>query len=88
VAAAIEVTDDIVSSVQLALGGVAHRPWRARRAEELLTGAPASAERFREAVDAELSAARPLRDNGYKVGLAADVVVSVLSGLTGIEGSP
>jgi xanthine dehydrogenase YagS FAD-binding subunit len=85
VAAIVEVGDGIVTSVRVALGGVAHRPWRARRAEELLTGGPADPDAFRRAFDAELAQARPLRDNGYKVGLARDVAVAVVCELTGAK---
>lgn len=81
VAASLDVHDGSVASARLALGGVAHRPWRARHAEEALQGAPATQESFRRAADAELSAARPLRDNGYKVGLATELIVSVLNDL-------
>ncbi|MEU4672680.1 FAD binding domain-containing protein [Amycolatopsis sp. NPDC023774] len=42
VAAAIEVEEGVVRDVRLALGGVATRPWRARRADEVLRGAPAA----------------------------------------------
>ena len=50
----------------LAFGGLAHRPWRARAAEEVLRGAPATADAFARAADAELAAARPLRDNALQ----------------------
>jgi xanthine dehydrogenase YagS FAD-binding subunit len=82
VAAALEVRDGTVQEVRLALGGVAHRPWRARRAEQILVGLPATEDSFRRAIEEELAAARPLRDNGYKIPLAANLVVSVLRGLT------
>ena len=87
VAAAIKVSGGIVTQAQLALGGIAHRPWRARQAEHMLIGSPAIAEHFRQAIDTELSAARPLRDNAYKVGLSADVVVGVLSSIARRERS-
>ncbi|WP_433368906.1 FAD binding domain-containing protein [Streptosporangium sp. CA-115845] len=68
-------------SVRIALGGVASRPWRARTAEALLLGAPLAAESFRAAADAELSAAEPLPGNGYKVTLARNLIVAVLTEL-------
>jgi xanthine dehydrogenase YagS FAD-binding subunit len=83
VAAALEVKDGRVADVRLALGGVAHRPWRAWEAEEALRGRPATAESFRAAADAELAAARPLRDNGFKVELAARTITAVLADLAG-----
>ena len=81
VAAALDVSDGVVREVRLAFGAVASRPWRARAAERALTGAPAEAENFAAAADAELAAARPLRDNTYKVTLMRNLVVAVLTEL-------
>lgn len=82
VAAAVRVADGVVADVRLALGGVAHRPWRATAAEEALRGRPATEESFAAAADAELAEARPLRDNGFKVPLARNLVVRTLLQLT------
>jgi xanthine dehydrogenase YagS FAD-binding subunit len=81
-AAALDVADGHVRDARLALGGVAHAPWRAHRAEQELRGAPATAESFVRAARAELSAARPLRTNGYKVPLAQNLIVATLTELT------
>ncbi|MBJ6642329.1 xanthine dehydrogenase family protein subunit M [Streptomyces sp. BSE7-9] len=81
VAAALEVDDSVVRDARLALGAVASRPWRARLAERILVGAPATAEYFTAAADAELAAARPLPHNGYKVTLLRNLVVAVLTEL-------
>jgi xanthine dehydrogenase YagS FAD-binding subunit len=78
VAVAIEITDGIVSDVRIAFGGVAHVPWRARKAEAVLRGAPATEEVFRRAADAELADAQPLRDNAFKIPLARNVLVRTL----------
>ena len=78
VAAALDVADGVVRNVRLAFGGVAHKPWRATAAEALLRGQPATEESFAAAADAELAAARPLRDNGFKVPLARNLVVRTL----------
>ncbi|GLY99433.1 xanthine dehydrogenase family protein subunit M [Actinoplanes sp. NBRC 103695] len=83
VAAALDVEDGVVRDVRVALGGVASRPWRARRAEAALLGGPATPERFRTAAAAELAAAEPLRDNAYKVTLARNLIVAVLTELEG-----
>jgi xanthine dehydrogenase YagS FAD-binding subunit len=80
-AAALELEDGAVRDVRLALGGVAHKPWRAWRAEEALRGAPATAASFERAADAELEQARPLRDNAYKLPLARNLIVDVLGEL-------
>ncbi|MEG8280399.1 FAD binding domain-containing protein [Streptomyces sp. AHA2] len=81
VAAALDLRDGVVHDVRLAFGAVASRPWRARTAERVLTGARAGAETFAAAADAELAAARPLPRNGYKVTLMRNLVVAVLSEL-------
>ena len=78
VAAAIDVVDDMVRDVRIAFGGVAHVPWRARKAEAVLRGARATEETFRRAADAELADAQPLRDNAFKVPLARNTLVRVL----------
>jgi len=77
-AAALDVQDGVVRDVRLALGAVASRPWRAREAERLLTGGPATAEAFAAAADAELAAAETLPKNEYKVPLTRNLVVAVL----------
>jgi xanthine dehydrogenase YagS FAD-binding subunit len=82
VAAALEVHGGVVRDVRIALGGVAHRPWRARKAEDALRGRPAIEENFRAAADAELAAAVPLRENAYKVPLAANVMTRALLDLS------
>ncbi|WP_345439982.1 xanthine dehydrogenase family protein subunit M [Actinoallomurus vinaceus] len=82
IAAVLDVSDDgTVRDCRLALGGVAHAPWRAYRAEEALRGAPARAEEFARAADAELAQARPLAHNGYKVPLAHNLIVRTLQEL-------
>ena len=78
VAAALDVADGKVRDVRIALGGVAHKPWRAERAEAALRGRPASEEAFRAGIGAELEQARPLRDNAFKIKLASNVVTRVL----------
>jgi xanthine dehydrogenase YagS FAD-binding subunit len=82
IAAALDVEDGTVRDVRLAFGAVASRPWRAHEAERVLTGGPATAEAFAAAADAELTAARPLPQNGYKVPLIRNLVVDVLTELT------
>lgn len=81
IAAALDVQDGVVRDVRLAFGAVASRPWRATAAERVLTGAPADAETFAAAADAELAAAKPLRHNAYKVTLMRNLVVAVLTEL-------
>ncbi|MBM0274326.1 xanthine dehydrogenase family protein subunit M [Micromonospora sp. STR1s_6] len=78
VAAAIDVVDGVVRDVRIAFGGVAHKPWRAIKAEELLRGGPAGEDQFRRAAEAELADARPLAGNAFKVPLARNTMVRTL----------
>ena len=78
VAAAIDVDGGIVQDVRIALGGVAHKPWRATRAEAALRGAEATRASFVSAADAELDHATPLAENGFKVPLARNTIVRTL----------
>ena len=86
VAAVLRVSDGRVADVRLALGGVAHKPWRAARAEEALRGQPATEATFRAAVEAELAAARPQSGleggNAFKIPLAVRTLTATLSQLT------
>ncbi len=82
VAAAVELDGDVVKDVRIALGGVAHKPWRAWKAEAALRGKPATEENFRAAAEAELADAQPLRDNAFKVELAKRSIVAALAELT------
>lgn len=78
VAAAIDVNDGVVQDVRIAVGGVAHKPWRATRAEEALRGAEPTEESFIRAADAELDQAAPLPANAFKVPLARNTIVRTL----------
>jgi xanthine dehydrogenase YagS FAD-binding subunit len=82
VAAALEIEDGVVRDVRLALGGVAHRPWRASEAETALKGGPASEAAFRAAAAAELAPATGLRDNAFKIELARRLIADTLHNLT------
>jgi xanthine dehydrogenase YagS FAD-binding subunit len=81
VAAAVELSDGVIEEARIALGGVAHVPWRAERAERALRGAPATAESFAAAAEAELALAQPLRDNAFKVPLVRNVLAATLEEL-------
>lgn len=83
VAAALDVVDGRVRDVRLALGGVAPKPWRAWKAEEVLRGQPATDASFFAAAEAELADAAGLRDNGFKIELAKRTIAAVLGELAG-----
>jgi xanthine dehydrogenase YagS FAD-binding subunit len=85
VAAAVQTEQGTVAQVRLALGGVATKPWRARRAEAALLGRPATAASFARAAARELAAAVPRPMNAFKVELARRAIVRALSTLTDAE---
>jgi xanthine dehydrogenase YagS FAD-binding subunit len=87
VAAALETSDGVVTTARLALGGVAHKPWRASRAEKALLGAPATSETFGRAAEAELAGAVGRQHNAFKIELAKRAIVDVLEELAG-NGDP
>jgi xanthine dehydrogenase YagS FAD-binding subunit len=82
VAGILEVEDEKIKNVRLALGGVAHKPWRAFIAEKLLMGARVSEETFKAAAAAELEPARGYKYNSFKIELAQRAIVSVLKTLS------
>jgi xanthine dehydrogenase YagS FAD-binding subunit len=78
VAAALELRNGAVHSCRIALGGVAHKPWRAERAESLLVGKPLDEMTLKDAAAAALQGAKPLEHNGFKVALAQRAIVRAL----------
>jgi xanthine dehydrogenase YagS FAD-binding subunit len=78
VAAGLEWDGETIKDARLALGGVAHKPWRAEIAEAALRGRPASEAVFREAAEAELADAVGLQHNGFKIELTKRVITDTL----------
>ena len=81
VAAELVVDDGTVTGARIALGGVAHKPWRATRAEQAVIGQPATEASFRTAADAELAQAEPQQGNEFKVELTKRTIVATLTTL-------
>lgn len=79
VAAALEMDGDTVREARIALGGVAHKPWRNEEAEASLAGKPASKETFRQVADMIISGAVGYEHNQFKIELAKRAVVRALS---------
>ncbi|MGP4056002.1 FAD binding domain-containing protein [Mycobacterium sp. 4D054] len=82
VAAELSFVGEAIATARIALGGVAHKPWRARHAEEMLNGALASEDAFAAAADAELAPAEPLPGNEFKVELTRRALIAQLRMLT------
>lgn len=82
VAAALEVRNGLVEDVRIALGGVAHKPWRPLRAEAMLRGAAATEQNYGRAAESALADAKPLKHNAFKIPLARNTLAMVLRNLT------
>lgn len=79
VAAALELDGDTIVNARLALGGVAHKPWRNEDAEGSLRGKPAEESIFRHAADMVMREAQGFKHNQFKVDLAKRAIVRALS---------
>jgi len=80
VAAAMDLgADGTIQAVRIALGGVAHKPWRAEKAEKELVGKNTDEQTFRAAAEAELAGAKGYKYNSFKIELAKRTIVRALS---------
>ena len=79
VAAALELENGMIKSARLALGGVAHKPWRATKAEQALAGKKPDAQAFAAAAAAEFAAAKGYKHNSFKIELAKRSIVRALT---------
>ena len=73
-----------ITAARIALGGVAHKPWRAQKAEEQLVGKSADEKTFRAAAEAELAAAKGYKHNEFKIELAERSIVRALTTVAGM----
>jgi xanthine dehydrogenase YagS FAD-binding subunit len=87
VAAALELDGSVIRSARIALGGIAHKPWRDAAVEQALVGKSVSQETFSEAAEALLQGAEPLEHNAFKIKLARRAIVRAL-GTAALEGAP
>ncbi|RAK62375.1 FAD binding domain-containing protein [Hymenobacter edaphi] len=88
-AVALEMSGGKLQRVRVALGGVAHKPWRLPAVEAMLAEQPPSEKLFRAAAQAAFADARPLKHNAYKVPMGRDLLVRALletSGLRPLQG--
>ena len=79
VAAALELEGDTIKEARLALGGVAHKPWRDPAAEAALRGQRVGESAFAQAADLLLQGAKGYGHNSFKIGLARRAIVRTLS---------
>jgi xanthine dehydrogenase YagS FAD-binding subunit len=79
VAAALEIANGQIRSAQLAMGGVAHKPWRLTAAERFLVGKAAEGAVFQQAAALALEDAKPLPGNAFKVELSKRAIRRALT---------
>lgn len=79
VAAALAIRNGKIEAARLALGGVAHKPWRSTDAEKVLTGAQANRQTFKAAAEAALRGAVPQKHNAFKIEMAKRAVMRILN---------
>ena len=79
VAAGLEMDGGTVRNAALAMGGVAHKPWTSKAAEDALIGKPATKETFERVADAMLAGAHGYEHNRFKIELAKNCIVRALS---------
>jgi xanthine dehydrogenase YagS FAD-binding subunit len=79
VAAALEMDGDTIRAARVAMGGVAHKPWRSTEAERILTGTKANEQTFKAAAEAALRDAKPQKSNGFKIELSRRTIVRALT---------
>jgi xanthine dehydrogenase YagS FAD-binding subunit len=82
-AAALDLANGTIHSARIALGGVAHKPWRSKEAEQSLAGKAPTPENFRAAAEQAVAGAKPLQHNAFKVELAKRAIVRALSEAAG-----
>ncbi len=78
VAAALDMDGDTIREARLAMGGVAHKPWRLHEAEAFLKGKPANEESFKKAARIAMQGAKAYRYNQFKLTLAPNVILQAL----------
>lgn len=78
VAVGLTMKDGAIAEARVALGGVAHKPWRVPEAERLLRGERPGEEAFRAVAEALLKGAQGQGENDFKIGLARRAIVRAL----------
>lgn len=78
VAAGLELGGGIITDARLALGGVAHKPWRNQEAENMLKGQPATEESFHKVAETVIKGAVGYEHNAFKIELARRAIVRTL----------
>jgi xanthine dehydrogenase YagS FAD-binding subunit len=77
-AAALDIDGNTIKAARLAMGGVAHKPWRLTAAEQALVGKPATEATFQQAAAVAMQGAKAFKYNEYKLRLAPNTIVQAL----------
>jgi xanthine dehydrogenase YagS FAD-binding subunit len=77
-AVALQMRGDRIMDVRLAMGGVAHKPWRLVEAEKFLKNKTASVSVFKQAAEREMRSAKAYGQNNFKLQLAPNTLVEAL----------
>jgi xanthine dehydrogenase YagS FAD-binding subunit len=78
VAAALHIENNIIQEARLAMGGVAHKPWRLTNVEAMLKGKPATEASFKQAATLAMNGAKGQGANNFKLTLAPNTIVEAL----------
>ncbi len=84
VAAALDIHNGIIKDARLAMGGVAHKPWRLTAAEQLLKGKPATVANFEQAAQVAMQGAKAFKDNAFKLKMAPASITEALTHAAGL----
>ncbi|MDT0643450.1 xanthine dehydrogenase family protein subunit M [Zunongwangia sp. F363] len=79
VAAGLNIKGGVIAEAGLAMGGVAHKPWKLFEAEKFLSGKKPNQANFETAAELAIKDAKPLEDNKYKVEMGKKAIVRALS---------
>jgi len=85
VAAALDIKGNTIQNARLAMGGVAHKPWRLTGAENFLKGKTASLENFNQAAAISMKDAKGYGYNNFKLKLAPNTIVQTLKTVSGLS---
>jgi xanthine dehydrogenase YagS FAD-binding subunit len=84
VAAALDISNGVIKNARLAMGGVAHKPWRLFDAEKALIGKPVAEESFKQAARIAMQGAKAYQYNAFKLKLAPSAITEALKHASGL----
>lgn len=84
VAAALDIQNHTIKEARLAMGGVAHKPWRLTEAEKFLAGKPATEATFKQAAQIAMQGAKGFKYNSFKLTMAPNTIIQALKTASGL----